>query len=179
MKENPITTEATSQQAERFTIDTREKADWLLKKLAGIEAEEKLIEAQAQKMLEQLRSDRESLLGRFGAELESFTRGETEGGRRKSLTLFHGTVGFRTVPARLVVENQEDALQTARLLAPEAITTVPAQEKLDTRALVEKAKTALETTGEVWPGLKLTETEERFTIKTNTKEKAGASEIAE
>ena len=165
------TTLTPTAEAPSFVIDSREKADWLLKKLAAIEAEEKLITEQSQKMLEQLRSDRESLMGRFVAELESFTRGETDGGRRKSLTLFHGTVGFRTVPARLVVENQEDALQTARLLAPEAITTVPAQEKLDTRALVEAAKTALETTGEVWPGLKMTESEERFTIKTSATRK--------
>lgn len=169
METNPTTptTEAPS-----FCIDSREKADWLLKKLAAIEAEEKLIAEQAQTMLEQLRSDRESLLGRFGAELESWAKGETLTGRRKSITLFHGTVGFRTVPARLVIESQEDALQTARILAPETITEVPAQEKLDTKALTEKARAALEKTGEVWPGLKLTETEERFTIKTGKKESA-------
>lgn len=170
------TTPTPKDEAPSFTIDTREKADWLLRKLASIEAEEKLVEAQAQRMLEQLRSDRESLLGRFGAELESFTRGETEGGRRKSLTLFHGTVGFRTVPARLVVESQEDAMQTARLLAPEAITSVPAQERLDTKTFTDKARAALETTGEVWPGLKLTETEERFTIKTGARENGGEPE---
>lgn len=164
--EETTTTEATAQ-AERFQITTQAEADWAVSLLADLEDKEARITAQYQKMLAQLQTDKASWHGRFAGELENFARLELERtkSKRKSLTLFNGTLAFRTSPPRLVVESEADALQTARLVCPEAIVEVPASEKLDKKVLGEYAKRQLAEEGEIIPGYGLTEAREVFDVK--------------
>jgi hypothetical protein len=163
MEETQTTTEA----KEPFIINSRERVDWYLRKLANLEAEELRIKAQAEKMLRQVQSDRESLVQHFQPQVENFVREELEAtkSKRRSIAFFHGTVGFVAVPPRLVVESEADALQTARLVCPEAIVEVPATEKLDKKVLGEYAKWQLAEAGEIIPGYGLTEGGVRLSVK--------------
>jgi hypothetical protein len=149
------------QEPERFTIDTEEKANWLLSKLAGIQAEKVRITEQAKKRTAELDADYTRLLGRFSADLEAWARQEAERRRRRSVTLLHGTLAFRTVPASLRVGDPTDALTTARLVCPSAVETV---ETLDKKAFLDFAKQRMKETGELLPGIEKTEAKEAFSI---------------
>lgn len=151
---------------EAFVIDTREKADWLLRKLANLEADEARVKAQSAVMLQQIESDRNSLMGRYQSQLENFTRAELEAskGKRKSITLFNGTVGFRTIPARLMIESEPDAITTARAVAPQTITTETV-ERFDKKKFMEYATERFEQEGELIPGVGRTEERESFSVK--------------
>lgn len=171
METNPTTTPETG---ESFVIDSREKADWLLKRIAALEAEEALIATQAEKMLAQVRSDRERLTGRFLPQLETWARGELETtkSRRRSVSLFHGTVQFTTTAPRFIVESTDDAITTARAVAPQTVTEETLT-KLDKKAFLTYAAQRFEETGEILPGVTRTEAGERFAIRFP---KAGAEE---
>ena len=157
----------TTEKPEQFEITTQAEADWAVSLLADLEDKEARITAQYQKMLAQLQTDKNAWHGRFAGELENFARLELERtkSKRKSLTLFNGTLAFRTSPPRLVVESEADALQTARLVCPGAIVEVPASEKLDKKVLGEYAKRQLAEAGEIIPGYGLTEAREVFDVK--------------
>lgn len=149
-----------------FVIDSRERVDWYLRKLANLEAEESRIKAQVQVMLRQIESDRNSLVQHFQPQVENFVRSELEATRakRKSITFFHGTVGFRTVSKKLVIESEADAQTTARAVFPAAFQKVET-EKFDKGAFLGYASERLEKDGELLPGVKLTEAREELSIK--------------
>jgi phage host-nuclease inhibitor protein Gam len=147
-----------------FHITDAKSADYILRKLANNAAEKERIKAQADAMLRLLDSDSASLMGRFGSELEAWAQEELQTkykGKRKSLPLFHGTLAFRTVAPSLRVASEADALDTARILWPETIRQV---ETLDKAAFLEKAKEALDQTGEMLPGVERSEGREAFRI---------------
>lgn len=161
------TTETTTEKPEGFVIDSREKAEWALRKIAAKEAEIALVQAQAQELLRSLESELESFQGRFRGQLESWARGalaET-GGKSRTVKTLCGSLSFRTVPPRLVVASEADAMQTARLVCPDAIVEIPATEKLDRKVLGEYAKKQLAEAGEIIPGYQFVEAAESFSIK--------------
>jgi hypothetical protein len=152
--------------AEQFTIQTREHAEWYLRKLANLDREEASIRAQAEAMLTRVRSAREKHTGRYGSQFESFTRGEMEKqkGSRRSVLYFNGTAQFTSVAPRLIVESELDAITTARAVKPETVTEETIT-KLDKKTFLAYAATHFETTGELIPGVGRTEPGERFAIK--------------
>lgn len=111
-------------EAERFTIDSAERADWLLKRLMHLDAEKATVEAMAAQRVEELEADKNRLMARFGGELEAWARTEAEKRHRQTITLMYGAVSFRKVAARLTVTSEADAITTARAVLPQAITTV-------------------------------------------------------
>lgn len=153
----------------RFVIDSEGAADWYLGKLAGIDAEAERIKANTARRLQELTTDREALVQRFGSELTAWAKDEAERRRRKTVTLMNGSVSFRAIGARLVIDNDADALQTARLVCPSAV-TVETIEKLDRAVLVAKAQEALDTTGEILPGIRLIEASESVKVTAGAKE---------
>jgi hypothetical protein len=83
------------------------------------------------------------------------------------------------VAPRFIVESEADAMQTARLVLPEAIEAIPASEKLNKKALLDYAAKQFEANqGELIPGVGRTEPGERFAIKFPT-EKGGSSDPEE
>jgi hypothetical protein len=78
------------------------------------------------------------------------------------------------VASRLVIESEADALITARLVCPEAI-TAETVERFDKAAFRAHAQSVLETTGELLPGIKQTEERQEFGVKFP---KAGKTEEA-
>ena len=158
--------EETTTEKVPFMIDSRERVDWYLRKLANLEAEESRIKAQVQTMLRQIESDRNSLVQHFQPQVENFVRSELEAtkSKRKSIAFFQGTVGFRSVPSKLVIESEADAQTTARAVFPAAFQKVET-EKFDKWAFLGYATEQLEEHGEILPGVKLTEAREELSIK--------------
>jgi phage host-nuclease inhibitor protein Gam len=154
-------TEQQPEQQERpeFHIDSEERACWLLRKLANLDAERTRVRAQAAAIVAQLDSEEKSLRDRFEAETCAWARAELERrhkGRRKSLVLLQGTFAFRTVPATLRVDDLAAALNTA--------VTVGAV-KVDTAAYRAAALNAQRTTGELLPGVVIAPEHETFAVR--------------
>jgi|GEM_PF-4960777 hypothetical protein len=168
---NIITTNDEESPLAPFRVKDSASADWVLSKIAAIDAEKALIQAQAEQRIKELDADRERLLFRFSGELEAFARAEAEKRRRKTITLLHGSLSLRTSPARLTIADIQDAITTAKAILPEAVSTV---EKLDTTAYRKYAESKLHETGEILPGCEITEASETFSIQTGSKRKSDA-----
>lgn len=155
---------ATQDPQERFQIDSEERANWLLKKLAAIDAERALIKAQAKKRDEELKADHDSLMGRFGEQLRAWAREEASRRKRQGVTLMYGTLAFRAQPARLVVASEPDAITTAKVVCPDAV-SVEAVERFDRESFLAYATAQFEATGELLPGIDRQEAGESFSVR--------------
>ena len=148
-----------------FVIDSLDRAEWLLSKLANLDAEADRMKANTAKRLQELAADRAQLLYRFEADLTQWARIEAARRRRKSVTLANGVVSFRTVPARFVVADEAAALDAARAACP-ATVAVETVSRLDRRALLDY----VEATGELLAGVELVPASESVKITAGAKE---------
>lgn len=130
--------------------------DWVLGKIADRRARAARIRENAERMARAEEREAEALEWKFGGAIQTWLRGEIEGGKRRSVRLFHGVVGYRTKPAGVSVTDQAAALSWARQNAPAAVV-----EALDKKALAE----TLLTTGEALPFAALQPAEDVFYIK--------------
>jgi hypothetical protein len=157
----PITEQETSTtvEAQEFHIDSDAKANWYLRRLANIEAEQRRVQAQAAAIVRQLEGDAERLRYLYEAELEEFVRQKlsTSGSRRKSVHFLQGTAGFRTVPAAIRVTDTLAAIDYATRHLSEAVKT---QQVLDTA----RYRKCVEETGELLPGVEMTPEHETFRV---------------
>jgi hypothetical protein len=146
-----------------FRIDSDERAEWLLRKLANIEAEKARVQAQAAAMLRALESDAERLHFLFGGQLQDYVRLKIAqaGGRRKSVLFFNATAGFRTVPPGLRLADPGAAFHYAQETGVALKSTV----SLDTTAYRDAAAAHFRDTGGFLPGIEAYEGREAFAIK--------------
>jgi phage host-nuclease inhibitor protein Gam len=145
-----------AQEADAFMPDTADKADWVLGKIADARARAARIRENMELMAREADREAEGLHWRFGAALQTFLRAELEGGKKKSLRLPNGVLGYRTKPAGVSVTDPAAALAWARENLPGAVL-----EALDKKALTE----ALLATGEALPFAALNAAEETFYIR--------------
>ena len=164
------TTELTAEQIEALTADAPAPnnggsefvpadaggVDWVLAKCAAARAEAKLIRENAELMARECERKAEHLEWKYGANLQAWLRAELAGGKKRSIRLFHGVVGFRTKPAAVVVLNPVAALDWAKRNQPEAVL-----EALDKKALNEDFVAV----GEIAGFARLAPAEEQFYIK--------------
>lgn len=158
-----VTTEPTD---ERFVLDSEEKVNWLLRKLANIEAEKQRITVQYQTMLAALVSDEKSLRFRFEDDLRAFAALKlAEGGnRRKTVHLLQGSLCFRTLPQALKVTDNISAIAFAKMTGLRCLETVT-EEKFDAAIYRQRAQEVLEERGEILPGIEVLPERETFAIK--------------
>jgi len=142
-------------EADGFTPDTADKVDWVLGKMADARARAARIRENAEKMARACDAEAEALEWRFGPALQAFARRELTG-KKKSLRLFHGVIGYRTRPAGVSFTDPAAALAHAKAFLPEAVT-----ETLDRKALAS----ALLETGEAVDWASFTPEEQTFYIK--------------
>lgn len=159
--------------AERFTIDSQDKAEWVLRKGAALEAEITLLKAQYRARLAELEADKAAWERRFLAELKAWGEVEKERRRRQTVTTLAGTLAFRMAPARLVVADLDAAIKHAERWCPDALSF---QVELDGDAYRDAAKRLLDTTGELLPGIERTEPQEAFAIRFPKGEKGKGGE---
>lgn len=146
--------------AEAFTIDTEQKAAWVLRKIRTIQDEREAIKAATAERLEQLDADENSLMARFAEPLRVWAEGEAERRRRKTVTLplAGASLTFRSVAASVVVQDKKTAAEVAVSLGY----TKPAT--ADLTAYKDAAVEALEKCGELLPGCAISEARESFGI---------------
>lgn len=80
---------------EYFHIDTEERAEWLVGKLASLEAEQERVKSNAAEIVDRLRRQHDGLLKRFGTELEEFCRAKRSG-KSKTVHFLQGKCAWRT-----------------------------------------------------------------------------------
>src|SRR5579862_6418052 len=147
---------------EMFQIDSDAAANWLLRKLANIEAEKARVQAQATAIVKALNADSERLNFLFGAQLEHYCREKIAQGRGKTVRFLQGTCSLRTVPAGLRISDQGAALYFAQARMPETVRTLTT---LDAAAYRERAQALLEAHGELLPGVEVMPQQEQFRVK--------------
>ena len=130
--------------------------DWVLGKIAAARAEAKLIRENAELMAREADRRAEHLEWKYGAALQTWLRAELEGGKKKSVRLYHGVLGYRTKPAGVVVTDDAAALAWVKEYA-----TVALVERLDKKILAE----VLLETGEALDFAKLNPAEDVFFIR--------------
>ena len=161
--DDPDVTTTESVDTERFVLDSEDKVNWLLRKMANLQAERERIGAQYETMLKALESEEKSLRWRFEDDLKAFAAMQIakNGGRRKSLHLLQGTLSFRTLPQSVKVANAEAALEYAKANNLPCVATV---ERLETATYRDVAQTRLVNDGELLPGVEVLPERELFRI---------------
>ena len=142
--------------ADAFMPDSAEKVDWVLGKISAARAEAKLIRENAELMARECERRAEHLEWKYGASLQAWLRAELGEGRRKSVRLLHGVLGYRMKPAGVSVTDPAAALSWAQENLPAAAVL-----SLDKKAL----SAALLETGEAVPFAEFQAPEETFYIK--------------
>jgi hypothetical protein len=156
----------TTEAKQPFIIDSPEAAEWVLELFARNREERARKEAQMLRRLEELDADYNSLLGKFGPQLEAWGKEEAARRRRKTVTLDNGTITFRHQDARLEIDSPSDAMTTARLVCPAAfVSETKTVEKFDKAAFLAYAQERLNTEGELIPGIKRVPEGDAFSIK--------------
>ena len=142
-----------------FHITTEEAANWYLRKQANIEAEKQRVKAQAEAIVKRLESDAESLRHLYEAELQEYVRQKLSesGNRRKSVHFLQGTCAYRTVPARLKMDEDYEGEYPA-----EFYETTPVFQRA---AYLCHAEERLQQCGELLPGVEVEPERETFSIR--------------
>jgi phage host-nuclease inhibitor protein Gam len=145
----------------QFAIVDEKTANWLVKKIISARQYAQRVKDWAEQ--EQRRAEREemTLLFLFGRQIENWAKEEITllNGKRKSLGLPAGTVGFRTIAPKLVIDDENVVLKWAKENLPAAVAVV---EKLSKSAINDYA----EQTGVVPDdGIHMEPAAERFFIK--------------
>lgn len=146
-----------------FHVTDEASAGWVVRKLAGIRAEQDRVKKQAEQRQAELKADYEALMYRFGGELEQFARAEADRRRRRTITLLDGSLCLRRQAARLVIADEEAAFCEARTACPDAVQTIT---KLDATTYRKWAEEQIHTNGgEVPAGCAWMPEAETFAVK--------------
>ena len=145
---------------QRFTVKDEASADWLVRKLVEAEAHVRRVKEQADREVRRTEREREFLLHRFGPDLRRWTERQLEQhkGRRKSVLLLSGTVGFRSIGSKLVVDDEASLLAWAKRTCKSAVIVV---ERIGKTVINEH----FHTTGEVPRGTHVEPEQQRFYVK--------------
>jgi hypothetical protein len=110
----------------KFQVVDEQSANWVIKRVMEARQYAARVKAWADQELTRAAREEKTLLFLFGRQMEQWTFSEIEKvrGRRKSLNLPAGTVGFRTLPIRLVIDDEARVLSWARSNLPDAISVV-------------------------------------------------------
>ena len=146
-----------------FHIDSDRAADWLLRKLAAIDAEQKRVQTQAAKIIAELQADADSLRRLYEGELVNYARHRlAEAGRgRRTLHLLQGSVALRFVPASVRVSDPFKAMEYATVAAPALVRRT---ETVDQAGYREQAAKHWKETGKLLPGVETTPAHESHRI---------------
>jgi phage host-nuclease inhibitor protein Gam len=145
---------------ESFHVRDEQSANWVLRKIV----EERAYRQRVQQWCdaETRRSERREqfLMLRFGAELAEWTKQQLQKqfGKRRSIHLPSGTLGFRTTPPKLVVADESRLITWCRRHLPSAI-------KIVEHVLKSEVHSHIKTTGEVPEGAEISGGEDRFFVK--------------
>jgi hypothetical protein len=150
-----------SEVAESFCIDSADAANWLVRKIVSSRQYAERVKVWAEQELRRAEREEHTLMFLFGRQLEGWVRSELErlNGKKKSLALPAGSIGFRTIAMKLVVDDEQAVLTWAKANCPNAVL---ASERLLKSVIDERLKTTGETPD---VGVHIEPSAERFFIK--------------
>ena len=146
--------------AGQFHVHDEPTANWVVRKVVEARQYAERVKEWAEQECRRAQRDEERLMFMFGRELELWTKDRLSAtnGRRKSLNLPAGSVGFRHINMGLVVIDDAAVIEWARSNQPKAIQT---KEYLSKTAINEHFAAS----GEVPPGVQVEPEREKFYVR--------------
>lgn len=129
---------ATPDEPARFAVTDMSSANWVLRKLAELQAKRDAVNAMCEAEIEAIENRRRRLLtpisnnhlffgAAYGPQLEAWTREELKTQQGKRINLVHGYVGVRKNPDRLVVDDEDEAIRMVEWLQEHDPLTYPSE----------------------------------------------------
>lgn len=121
--EDHTPTNDAAESSSEFRICDEKSANWLVRKVVEARAYRKRVRRWAEREIRQAAEDEKRLLFRYGTQLQAWASDEIRKlrGRRKSVGLPGGRVGYRTAGPKLVIEDVVAVVRWAKTACPEAI----------------------------------------------------------
>jgi len=146
---------------EGFHVHDDSSANWVIRKIQEARAYSCRVAEWSEK--EQVRAKREEdfFLFRYGQQLMDYARKKIDelGGRRKSIALPAGTLGFRKEHAKIIIDDEAAVLAWAKAHKPDLVTII---ERLSKSGLNEH----IDATGEIpEAGLHIEPEKEKFFVR--------------
>jgi|BioPla2DNA2_1021312.scaffolds.fasta_scaffold27022_3 hypothetical protein len=171
-----------AQEQQSFRVTDKGSADWCLRKIAAYRAEmaenQKLVQAETERLQQWLKAENEKAeqsIAYFSGLLEEWLRAEHERDERKrSISLPHGRIRLRRQQPEYVYQD-EQVLPFLKAAAPDLVQTevIEKYSKSNLKAYIKKhcnvtgnGVPVVEATGEVMPGVQITERPPKFEIET-------------
>jgi phage host-nuclease inhibitor protein Gam len=106
-----------------FCIDSPERANWLVRRVLEARAYAIRVRSWAEQEQNQSERDEGRMMYLFGRQLQDWATRElaSQPGRRKSINLPAGIIGFRQTATQIRIDNQDAVMAWAREILPEAI----------------------------------------------------------
>lgn len=106
-----------------FCIDSEERANWLIRKIVAARSYSEHVQAWCEQEQRRAAREEQTLLFLFGRQIEMWAKSEIAKlkGKRKSLNLPAGCIGFRSVSPRLIVDDEGAVLRWAKIHLPDAV----------------------------------------------------------
>ena len=141
-----------------FEIDSDVSANWLVRKIVEARAYAQQVKAWADLEVRRAERDERFFMQRFGAQLESWARGQIALRRGKSIKLPAGTIGFRTESAKLSIVNDERLITWCERCLPGAL-------RIETRIVKTTVNEHFDQTGECPEGVEIVGGGQRFYVR--------------
>lgn len=121
-----------------FSIHDDASANWLVRRVVESRNYSEHVKTWSEHELRQAKKDEDFFLSRYGYQLNDWLRHrlKDQKGRRRSVPLPGGTVGYRCQPPKLVVIDEQAVVLWAQSTCPQAIETVT-NHRLRRRILTE------------------------------------------
>jgi len=146
-----------NEQDDPFHITDYKKCDWVIKKITAVDDEIDRLEEQHRRRVKQLENEKTFFQERFGTELEAWTRTNLDG-RKKSIDMPHGRIGFRKSRESIEIVDKEANLDWAKENCPDALREKEWTIKTPQIKLMKE-------TGEMPDGTALKPAKDRFFVK--------------
>ena len=111
---------------QRFAVNDEGSANWLVRRIMAAREYGQKVKDWAEQERRRAEREEQTLLYLYGRQAERWAQQEIASlnGKRKSLVLPGGTVGFRRAPAKLVVDDEKAVISWARKNCPQAVVVV-------------------------------------------------------
>jgi hypothetical protein len=108
---------------ETFQVNDEASANWVVRKVVEARAYAERVAEWAERERRRAQHEEAFFLMRYGPQLQAWCRSEIAKlkGRRKSLNLPAGCAGFRSAPAKLVIDDEAVVLTWAKAECPKAV----------------------------------------------------------
>jgi hypothetical protein len=146
---------------DQFRVHDDNSANWVVREIAERRAYIKRCAEWCAREQSRAKHEEEFFLYRFGSELQEYAKKKIVafGGRRKSINLPAGTLGFRTDSLKLIIDDEPAVIAWALKYFPKAVTRI---ERLSKSDLNEHLKL----TGEIpSTGAHIEPAQEKFYVK--------------